>query len=83
MPIGKVPAHSSGQMRAMVTWIVDDRLLFGGGMSKDSLDPAAIVNRALERAQQNLTIDKLLHQIGVDPANVTVHTIFDGSSTSR
>ena len=29
-------------------------------MSKDSLDLTAILNRALDRAAQNLTFDKLL-----------------------
>ncbi len=45
-------------------------------MNKDSLDLAAILHRALERAAQNLTIEKLLIQIGLDPSNVTFHEIF-------
>jgi uncharacterized protein (DUF697 family)/CRP-like cAMP-binding protein len=40
------------------------------------LDLAAMLNRALDRATQNLTIDKLLLQIGLDPSNVTFHAIF-------
>jgi len=45
-------------------------------MNKDSLDLAAILNCALERAAQNLTIEKLLIQIGLDPTNITFHAIF-------
>ena len=45
-------------------------------MNKDSLDLAAILNRALDRAAQNLTIEKLLMQIGLDPGNITFHAIF-------
>jgi hypothetical protein len=44
-------------------------------MSKDSLDLTAILNRALDHAAQNLTFNKLLIQIGIDPNNVTVHAI--------
>ncbi len=44
-------------------------------MSKDSLDLTAIFNRALDHAAQNLTFNKLLIQIGIDPNNVTVHAI--------
>ena len=45
-------------------------------MISADLDLAAILNRALERATQNLTIEKLLIQIGLDPSNVTFHAIF-------
>jgi hypothetical protein len=45
-------------------------------LNKDSLDLAAIVHRALERGAQNLTIEKLLIQMGLDPSNVTFHEIF-------
>ncbi len=34
------------------------------------------MDRALERAAQNLTIEKLLIQIGLDPSNITFHAIF-------
>jgi len=34
------------------------------------------LDRALERAAQNLTIEKLLIQIGLDPSNITFHAIF-------
>jgi len=44
-------------------------------MISADLDLAAILNRALERATQNLTIEKLLIQIGLDPSNVTFHAI--------
>jgi len=44
-------------------------------MSKDSLDLPTIMNRVLEHAAQNLTFDKLLVQIGLDPSNVTLHAI--------
>jgi Cyclic nucleotide-binding domain len=47
-----------------------------GKLNKDSPDLAAILHRALERAAQNLTIEKLLIQIGLDPSNVTFHEIF-------
>ena len=45
-------------------------------MTKDSFDLVAIFHRALERAAQNLTIEKLLLQMGLDPSNVTFHEIF-------
>lgn len=45
-------------------------------MTKDSFDLVAILQRALERAAQNLTIEKLLIQMGLDPSNVTFHEIF-------
>jgi hypothetical protein len=37
---------------------------------------AEILNRALDHAVQNLTVDKLILQIGLDPSDVSVHTIF-------
>ncbi len=46
-------------------------------MISEYLDLTAILNRALERATQNLSIEKLLIQIGLDPSNVTFHAIFE------
>jgi uncharacterized protein (DUF697 family)/CRP-like cAMP-binding protein len=46
-------------------------------MNKDSLDLAGILHLILERASQNLTIEKLLIQIGVNPDNATFHAIFN------
>jgi len=46
-------------------------------MISEYLDLTAILNRALERAAQNLSIEKLLIQIGLDPSNVTFHAIFE------
>jgi len=37
---------------------------------------AEILNRALDRAAQHLTVEKLLLQIGLDPSNITFHAIF-------
>jgi hypothetical protein len=48
----------------------------GGGMNSADLDLAGVLNRALERATQNLRIEKLLIQIGLDPSNVTFDAIF-------
>ena len=45
-------------------------------MNRDSLDLAAVLHRALERAAQNLTIEKLLNQIGLDPSSITFDAIF-------
>ncbi len=41
------------------------------------LDPAAMVQRALEYATTNLTIERLLIQFGIDPNNVTYEAIFN------
>ena len=46
-------------------------------MSSANIDPAAILNRALEYAAQNLTVEKLLIQLGLDPSNVTYEVIFN------
>ena len=46
-------------------------------MSSANLDLAAILNRALEYAAQNLRIEKLLIQIGLDPTNITYEAIFN------
>jgi uncharacterized protein (DUF697 family)/CRP-like cAMP-binding protein len=46
-------------------------------MRLGSLDPAATVQRALEYASSNLTIERLLIQFGIDPNNVTYEAIFN------
>ena len=46
-------------------------------MSSADLDLAAILNRAVEYAAQNLRVEKLLIQLGLDPANVTYDAIFN------
>jgi hypothetical protein len=46
-------------------------------MSSANIDPAAIVNRALEYAAQNLRVEKLLIQLGLDPANITYDAVFN------
>ncbi len=46
-------------------------------MNSEDQNLAALLNHALERAAQNLTIEKLLVQIGLDPNNVTFHAIFE------
>jgi hypothetical protein len=46
-------------------------------MINATLDPTAIMNRALEIASQNLRIEKLLLQLGLDPANVTYDAILN------
>ena len=45
-------------------------------MSSANIDPAAILNRALEYAAQNLTVEKLLIQLGLDPSNVSYEVVF-------
>jgi uncharacterized protein (DUF697 family) len=46
-------------------------------MNSEDQNLAAILNHALERAAQNLTIEKLLIQIGLNPNNVTFHAIIE------
>jgi len=46
-------------------------------MSSASIDPAAILNRVLEYAAQNLRIEKVLIQLGLDPANITYDVVFN------
>jgi hypothetical protein len=46
-------------------------------MSSANIDPAAILNRALEYAAQNLRVEKLLIQLGLDPANITYDAVFN------
>jgi uncharacterized protein (DUF697 family) len=45
-------------------------------MNSDNQSLTTILNRALDHATQNLTFDKLLIQVGLDPNNVTIHAIF-------
>jgi Cyclic nucleotide-binding domain len=46
-------------------------------MSTASLDPSAILNRILEVAAQNLRFEKILIQLGIDPAQVTYDAVFN------
>jgi hypothetical protein len=46
-------------------------------MSSANTDPAAILNRFLEYAAQNLRVEKLLIQLGLDPANITYDLVFN------
>ena len=46
-------------------------------MSSANIDPAAILNRALEYAAQNLRVEKVLIQLGLDPANITYDVVFN------
>ena len=46
-------------------------------MSSANFDPAAILNRALELATQNLRVEKLLIQLGLDPSNITYEAVFN------
>lgn len=45
-------------------------------MNMENLDTAEILNRILERAAQNLTIEKLLMQLNFDPSNITFNAIY-------
>jgi Cyclic nucleotide-binding domain len=44
-------------------------------MTHATIDPSALLNRALEIATQNLRVEKLLTQLGLDPAHVTYDAI--------
>jgi len=46
-------------------------------MSSANIDPAAILNRALEYAAQNLRIEKILIQLGLDPSNISYDVVFN------
>ena len=46
-------------------------------MRSANTDPAAILNRALEYAAQNLRVEKLLIQLGLDPANISYDVVFN------
>jgi hypothetical protein len=46
-------------------------------MSSANLDPTAILNRALEIAAQNLSVEKVLTHFGLDPAHLTYEAVFN------
>jgi hypothetical protein len=46
-------------------------------MRSASIDPAAVLNRILEYAAQNLRVEKLLIQLGLDPANLTYELVYE------
>jgi hypothetical protein len=46
-------------------------------MSGANLDPTAILNRALDIAAQDLRIDKILIQLGLDPSNITYDAVLN------
>src|ERR1044071_3227391 len=46
-------------------------------MGSANIDPAAILNRSLEYAAQNLRVEKILIQLGLDPTNVTYDAVFN------
>jgi uncharacterized protein (DUF697 family) len=46
-------------------------------MRAASLDPSAMLNRALEFATNNIKIERLLIQLGLDPNNVTYDALFE------
>jgi len=45
-------------------------------MNSEILDLAGLLNQIVERAAQNLTIEKLLIQLNLDPSNITFDAIF-------
>ena len=46
-------------------------------MSSANFDPAAILNRALELATQNLRVEKVLIQLGLDPSHISYDAVFN------
>src|SRR3954463_77308 len=46
-------------------------------MGSANIDPAAVLNRALEYAAQNLRVEKVLIQLGLDPANISYDVVFN------
>jgi hypothetical protein len=46
-------------------------------MSTESLEPTGVFTRVLERAAQNLSVERLLIQLGLDPTNITYEAIFN------
>jgi len=46
-------------------------------MISANIDPSAILNRAVELAAQNLRVEKVLIQLGLDPANLTYDIVFN------
>jgi hypothetical protein len=72
----RLPPGSDGSLRS--GRIGPSRLIWGEGrMRSANIDPAAILNRALEYAAQNLRVEKLLIQLGLDPTNVTYDAVFN------
>src|SRR3984957_15847420 len=51
------------------------RILAGAGMKSVYLDLDSILNRGRERASENLSFNKLLVQLGVDPSNITFDAV--------
>ena len=45
-------------------------------MNSEILDLVGLLNQIVERAAQNLTIEKLLIQLNLDPSNITFEAIF-------
>src|ERR1041385_4462019 len=48
-----------------------------GRMGSANIDLPAILNRALEYAAQNLRVEKIMIQLGLDPTNVTYDAVFN------
>lgn len=46
-------------------------------MNSANIDPSAILNRALAVAAQNLRVEKIVIQLGLDPAHLTYDTVFN------
>jgi hypothetical protein len=60
----------------MAIWLYG--LSFGGGsMNSANIDPSAILNRALAIAAQNLRVEKVVIQLGLDPAHLTYDAVFN------
>jgi hypothetical protein len=53
------------------------KIYSGGAMNSQFLGLAAFLDRVLERASQNLTIEKLLLQFHLDPNNLTFDVVFN------
>src|SRR5579864_4141996 len=51
------------------------RIIAGAGMKSIYLDLTSILNHALERASENLSFNRLLVQIGIDPSNITFDAV--------
>lgn len=47
-----------------------------GNMIQATFDPSKLLNHALEIAAQNLRVEKLIMQLGLDPTNVTYDAVF-------
>jgi hypothetical protein len=60
----------------MAIWLYG--LSFGeGSMNSANIDPSAILNRALAIAAQNLRVEKVVIQLGLDPAHLTYDAVFN------